>query len=181
MGHCALKVQQLVEKGWCNESAATINLMCSETFKRERPEKLNDSVLRRQIRQKPTVMEPSIHTLFKIVDAEDITNEKIRTLDLPVEDINVTSKLESRSLSPENCDPNPEFLFAQISDPNQKSKPQFRKYGDSCRKPKQSVSKFFRKQSEDIQRKRKSYSGSKSPVKLFIQYFKAYQKQFNQI
>ena len=30
--HFALKVQQLVEKGWCNENASTINLECNEIF-----------------------------------------------------------------------------------------------------------------------------------------------------
>ena len=30
--HFALKVQQLVEKGWCNENASTINLKCMEIF-----------------------------------------------------------------------------------------------------------------------------------------------------
>ena len=30
--HFALKVQQLVEKGWCNENASTINLKCIEVF-----------------------------------------------------------------------------------------------------------------------------------------------------
>ena len=30
--HFALKVQQLVEKGWCNENASTINLKCNEIF-----------------------------------------------------------------------------------------------------------------------------------------------------
>ena len=30
--HFALKVQQLVEKGWCNQNASTINLKCNEIF-----------------------------------------------------------------------------------------------------------------------------------------------------
>ena len=30
--HSALRVQQLVKKGWCNESAATINLKNNEIF-----------------------------------------------------------------------------------------------------------------------------------------------------
>ena len=30
--HFALKVQQLVENGWCNENASTINLKCNEIF-----------------------------------------------------------------------------------------------------------------------------------------------------
>ena len=30
--HIALKVQQLVEKGWCNANSSTINLKCNEIF-----------------------------------------------------------------------------------------------------------------------------------------------------
>ena len=30
--HFALRVQQLVKKGWCNEKAATINLKNNEIF-----------------------------------------------------------------------------------------------------------------------------------------------------
>ena len=33
--HFALRVQQLVKKGWCNESAATINLKNSEIFQKD--------------------------------------------------------------------------------------------------------------------------------------------------
>ena len=33
--HFALKVQQLVEKGWCNENASTINLKCNEIFRKD--------------------------------------------------------------------------------------------------------------------------------------------------
>ena len=29
---CALRVQQLFEKGWCYENASTINLKCNEIF-----------------------------------------------------------------------------------------------------------------------------------------------------
>ena len=37
--HFALKVQQLVEKGWCNENASTINLKCNEIFTKGLPKK----------------------------------------------------------------------------------------------------------------------------------------------
>ena len=48
-------------------------------------------------------MEPSFpfHTLVKLVDAEDLMNEKIRTSDLQLEINNVTSKIESQNLSAE--------------------------------------------------------------------------------
>ena len=46
-------------------------------------------------------MEPSFQfrTLVKFVDAEDVTIEKIRTLGLPPETNNVTSKREPQFLS----------------------------------------------------------------------------------
>ena len=40
--HFALKVQQLVEKGWCNENASTINLKCNEIFTKGLPKNLKD-------------------------------------------------------------------------------------------------------------------------------------------
>ena len=44
-------------------------------------------------------MAPSIpfHILVKLVNAEDFTNEEIRTFDLLLELIKVTSKLESQN------------------------------------------------------------------------------------
>ena len=33
--HFALKVQQLVEKGWCNENTSTINLKCNEILTKD--------------------------------------------------------------------------------------------------------------------------------------------------
>ena len=38
--HFALRVQQLVKKGWCNESASTINLKNNEIFTKGLPKKL---------------------------------------------------------------------------------------------------------------------------------------------
>ena len=51
--HFALRVQQLVKKGWCNENVKHVS----------------------------TLLEPSIlfHTLVRRVDSEDIAYEKIRT------------------------------------------------------------------------------------------------------
>ena len=79
--HFTLKVQQLVEKGWCNENASTINPKCNEIFTKGLPKNLKGFANKRHT---PTVLKPSIpfHTLVKLVDAEDITNDKIRTHDL---------------------------------------------------------------------------------------------------
>ena len=85
--HFALKFQQLVEKGWCNENASTINLKCNEIFTKGFPKNLEDFANKRQVKHTSTVLEPSIpfHTLVKFVDAEDIANDQIRTHDLALE------------------------------------------------------------------------------------------------
>ena len=40
--HFVLKIQQLVEKGWCNENASTINLKCNKIFTKGLPKNLKD-------------------------------------------------------------------------------------------------------------------------------------------
>ena len=47
--HFALRVQQLVKKGWCNENAATINLKNNEIFTKGLPKKLKDFAHKRQV------------------------------------------------------------------------------------------------------------------------------------
>ena len=56
--HFALKVQQLVEKGWCNENASTINLKCNEIFTKRLPKNLKDFANKRQVKHTSTVLEP---------------------------------------------------------------------------------------------------------------------------
>ena len=92
--HFALKIQQLVEKGWCNENASTINLKCNEIFTKGLPKNLKDFANKRQVKDTSTVLEPSIpfHTLVKLVDAEDISNDKIRTHDLALQINNITKQ-----------------------------------------------------------------------------------------
>ena len=53
--HFELKVQKLVEKGWCNENASTINLICNEIF----PKNLKDFDNKIQVKHTSTVLEPS--------------------------------------------------------------------------------------------------------------------------
>ena len=92
--HFALKVQQLVEKGWCNENASTINLKCNEIFTKGLPKNFEDFANKRKVKHTSIVFEPSFpfHTLVKLVDAEDIANDKIRTHDLAFEVINITNQ-----------------------------------------------------------------------------------------
>ena len=65
--HFALKVQQLVGKGWCDENASTINLKCNEIFTKGLPKNLEDFANKRRVKHTSTVLEPSIpfHTLVK--------------------------------------------------------------------------------------------------------------------
>ena len=81
--HFALRVQQLVEKGWCNGSASTINFKNNEIFTKGFPKKVKNFAHRRQVKHVSTLLEPSIpfHTLVRHVDSEDIANEKTRTND----------------------------------------------------------------------------------------------------
>ena len=113
--------------------------------------KLEDFALKRQIKHTSTVMDLSvlIHTFVKLDDAEDVTNEKIRNVDLPQEINVVTSKLEPQNLSSEIFDPNLESIFTQTTDPKNRSKPQFQNYCNFCHKSNHSVSKCFRKQREN--------------------------------
>ena len=96
-------------------------------------------------------MEPSIpfHTLIKLVDSEDITKEKNRPFELPLEINIATSKLESQNSSAETYDPSPEGMCTQTIDLNNKSVPQFRNYSKYCHKSRHSISICFHKQRED--------------------------------
>ena len=124
--HFALKVQQLVEKGWCNENASTINLKCNEIFTKGLPKNLKDFANKRQVKHTSTVLEPSIpfHTLVKLVDAEDIANDKIRTHDLALE-INITKQLNTQTLDHSSQE---QLMYTQPKDPNNKNKPAYKKY-----------------------------------------------------
>ena len=113
--HFALKVQQLVEKGWCNENASTINLKCNEIFTKGLPKNIKDFANKRQVKHTSTVLEPSIpfHTLVKLVDAEDIANDKNRTHDLALEVNNITKQLHTQTLEPSSQE---QLMFTQPKD-----------------------------------------------------------------
>ena len=98
--HFAFKVQQLVEKGWCNENASTINSKCNEIFLEGLPKNLKGFANKRQVEHTSTVLEPSIpfHTLVKLVDTEDLANDKIRTHDGTLKINNITKHLQTQTL-----------------------------------------------------------------------------------
>ena len=171
--HFALKIQQLVEKGWCNENASTINLKCIEIITKGLPKNPKDFANKRQVKHTSTVLEPSIrfHTLVKLVDAEDIANDKIRTHDLALEINNFTKQLNTQTLEPSSQE---QLMFTQPKVPNNKNKPAYKKYCSYCHRTNHSISACFKKQRDDgDEDKREAYARSKSPQKLFVQYFRS--------
>ena len=142
--HFALKVQQLVEKGWCNENASTINLKCNEIFTKGLPKILEDFANKRLVKHTATILEPSIafHTLVKLVDAEDIANDKIRTHDLALEVNNIAKQLHTQILEPSSHE---QLMFTQPKDPNNKNKPAYKKYCSYCHRTNHSISACFKK------------------------------------
>ena len=167
----ALKVQQIVEKGWCNENASTINLKCNEIFTKGLPKNLKDFANKRQVKHTSTVLELSIpfHTLVELVDAEDIANDKIRTHDLALEVNNITKQLQTQTLEPSS---QKQLMFTQPKDPNNKNKHAYKKYCSHCHRTNHSISACFKKQRDDKD-KRDAYTRSKSPQKSFVQYFRS--------
>ena len=116
--HFALKVQQLIEKSWCNENASTINLKCYEIFIKGLP--INLKILLKKTREThPTVLEPSIpfHTLVNFVDADDRANDKTRTHHLTLEVNNITKQLQTQTL---NSLLQEQLMFTQPRDPKKK-------------------------------------------------------------
>ena len=61
-----------------------------------------DFANKRQVENTSTVLEPSIlfHILVKLVDAEDIANDKIRTHDLAFECSHITKQMNTQTLDP---------------------------------------------------------------------------------
>ena len=154
--HFALKVQQLVEKGWCNENSSTINLKCNEIFTKGLLKNLKDFANKRQVKHTSTILEPSIpfHTLVKLVDAED----KIRTHDFTLEVNNITKQLQTQILGSSQQE---QLMFTQPRDPNNKNKPAYKKYCSYCYRINHSISACFKKQRDD-EDKRDSYARTKS-------------------
>ena len=138
--HFALRVQQLVKKGWYNENAATINLKNNEIFTKGLLKKLKDFAHKRQVKHVSTLLEPSIpfHTLVRHVESEDIANEKIRTNDLALEINKVSLENDTSKKKFEHED---HIMVTQSGDPNNKSKPAYRKYCSYCHKNNHSI--FF--------------------------------------
>ena len=142
--HFALKVEFLFKQGWYKEYPSTINLKCKEIFTRGLPKKLKDFANKHQVKHISSSLEPSIlfHSLVSMVDSEDITLEKIKTQELSLK-ISTLSNTFQQSTTIQ--DPPSEAPQVQVMDPNNKSKPQFKKNCSFCHKNNHSVSTCFRR------------------------------------
>ena len=118
-----------------------------------------------------TVLEPSIpfHTRVKLVHAEDIANDKIRTHDLTLEVISIANQLQSQNLDMQQSE---KLCFTQTRDPNTKQKPAYKTYCAYCHRTNNSNSVCFKKQRDD-EDKTDTYARSQSPQKSFVHYFRS--------
>ena len=164
--HFAFRVQQLVEKkGWCNENASTINLKNNEIFTKGLRKKLKDFALRRQVKHVSTLLEPKIpfHTLVRHVDSEDIANEKIRTNDLALEINKVSIEDYTNNKESEHG----HIMVTQSVDPNNKSKPAYKKYCSYCHKNNHGISNCYQKQRDEEYQRYKNHR-SRTPQQSFV-------------
>ena len=100
-----------------------------------------------------------------MVDSEDITLEKIKTQELSLEINNLSNTFQQNT---NIQDPPSEPPHVQVIDPNNKSKPQFKKYCSFCHKNNHSVSTCFRR----LNLLKESKPQSRSPTPTFYQHFK---------
>ena len=152
--HFALRLQQLNKKGWCTESAATINLKNNENFTKGLPKKQKDFAHKRQVKHVSTLLEPSIpfHTLVRHVDSEDIADEKIRANDLALEINKISIEDDTNNKEFEHED---HIMVTQPGDPNNKSKPAYKKYCSYCHKTNHGISNCYQKQRDEEHQKYK--------------------------
>ena len=90
------------------------------------PKNFKDFAHKRQIKHVSTLLEPSIpfHTLVRHVDSENIAYEKIRTNDLALEKNKVSLEDETNTKISEHEE---HIMVTQSGDPNNKSKPAYKK------------------------------------------------------
>ena len=165
--HFALKVETLVKQGWYNEYTSTINLKCNEIFTRDLPKKLKDFANKRQVKHISSSLEPSIpfHSLANMANSEDITLEKIKTQELSFEINTLSNTFQQNTTIQDSPSESPQV---QIMDPNNKSKPQVKKFCSFCHKINHTVSTCFRR----LNMLKESKPQSRYPTPTFYQHFK---------
>ena len=115
-----------------------------------------------------TLLEPSIpfHVLVRHVDSEDIANEKIRISDLALE-------INKISIENDNNDVEPDLTIVTLpGDPNNKSKPAYKKHCNYCHTNNHGVSNFYQKQRDEEYRKYRN-PRPRTPQQSFVQYFRS--------
>ena len=122
---------------------------------------------KRQVKHISTSLEPSIffHSLVNMVDSEDIKLEKIKTPELCLE-INNLSNTFQQNTTIQDTPPEPPQIHPV--DPNNKSKPQFKKFCSFCHQNNHSVSTRFRR----LDMLKESTPQSRYPTPSFYQHFK---------
>ena len=80
-----------------------------------------------------------------------------------------SKQLQTQSLHSQQSD---QVMFTQSRDPNNKTKPAYKKYCSYCHRTNHSISACFKKQRDD-EDKRDTYARSKSPQKSVVQYFRS--------
>ena len=164
--HFALREQQLGKKEWCNESASTINLKNNEIFTKGLHKKLKDFAHRRQVEHVSTLLEPSIpfQTLVRHVDSEVIANEKRRTKHLALEVNEVSIEDDTNNKESEHD----HIMVTQSGDPNNKSKPAYKKYCSYCHNNNHGISNCYQKQRHK-ENQRYINQRSRTPQQTFVQ------------
>ena len=140
-------------------------------FSRKDYKTLKDFAHKRQGEHISTLLDPSIpfHTLVRHVDSEDIANEKIRTNDLALEINKVSLEVETNNKVLEHEE---HILVTQSGDPNNKSKPAYKKYCSNCHKNNHSISNCYQKHRDDEYQRYKNQR-SRTPQQSFVQYFRS--------
>ena len=168
--HFALRVQQLVKKGWCNENAATIILKNNGISTKGLPKKLKDFAHKRQVEHVSALLEPPIpfHTLVRHADSEDISNAKTRTNDLALEinKISIEKDNNDKEFEPDH------IMVTQSGDSNNKSKPAYKKYCPYCHKNNHGVSNCYQKQRDEGYQKYRN-PRQRTPQQSLVQYFRS--------
>ena len=108
-----------------------------------------------------------LHTLVRHVDSEDIANEKIRTNDLALEINKISLQDDFNKKEFEHED---HIMVTQSGDPNNKSKPAYRKYCSYCHKNNHSISNCYQKQRDDEYQKYNNQR-SRTPQQSFVHVF----------
>ena len=105
-------------------------------------------------------------THVRHVDSEDNANEKIRTNDLALEinKISIENDKNDKELEPDH------IMVTQPGDPNNKSKPAYKKYCCYCHKNIHSVSNCYQKQRDEEYQKLRN-PRPRTPQQSFVQYF----------